>query len=193
MNGMSLKKITAPTETPVDLATAKAHVRVIGTAQDTLITVYLKAATGNLDGKDGILGRALVTQTWEYSLDAFPSEAIKIPLPPLQSITSIKYLDSAGVEQTLSSARYLVDTSGEPGWVVVDSAGWPETYDSANAVKIRFVAGYGAATEVPWALQAAVLLHVGDLFENRQIGTEKQVFENAAFDRLVWPHRIISL
>jgi uncharacterized phiE125 gp8 family phage protein len=190
---MSLKRITAPAETPVDLTTAKAHVRVIGTAQDALLTLYLEAATGNLDGKDGVLGRALVTQTWEYALDSFPSEEIRIPLPPLQSVTSIKYLDTDGVEQTLDSARYLVDTSGEPGWVVVDADGWPDTYDSANAVKIRFVCGYGAGTAVPASLKAAVLLHTGDLFENRQIGVEKQVFENAAYDRLVWPYRIIAL
>jgi uncharacterized phiE125 gp8 family phage protein len=190
---MSLKLITAPAETPVDLATAKAHVRVIGTAQDDLITLYLNASTGNLDGKDGILGRCLVTQTWEYALDAFPSEEIKIPLPPLQSVVSIKYLDTDGVEQTLSSARYLVDTSGEPGWVVVDEDGWPETYDSANAVKIRFIAGYGAATAVPAALRSAVLLHTGDLFENRQIGNDKQVFVNDAYDRLTWPYRILSV
>ena len=158
---MSLKRITAPTETPIDLATAKAHTRVIGTAQDTLITLYIEAAPANLDGKDGLLGRALVTQTWEYSLDSFESQAIEIPLPPLQSVTSIKYLDTSGIEQTLSSARYTVDTASEPARVVVDADGWPDTYDSANAVTIRFVCGYGAATAVPSSLKAAILLNVG--------------------------------
>ena len=190
---MALKRITAPTETPVDLATAKAHVRVIGTAQDSLITLYLEAATANLDGKDGILGRGIVTQTWDYSLDSFPSEAIEIPLPPLQSVTSIKYFDTTGVEQTLSSARYFVDTASEPGWVVVDADGWPSTYDSANSVTIRFVCGYGAATAVPSSLKAAILLAVGDLLENRQTGTDKQIYTNDAADRLTYPYRMLGL
>lgn len=190
---MALKLINPPAETPIDLALAKAHTRVIGTGQDLLLSFYLEAATSNLDGKEGILGRALVTQTWEYSLDSFPCEVIEIPLPPLQTVTSIKYLDTAGAEQTLSSARYTVDSASEPGRVVIDADGWPDTYDSANAVVIRFVCGYGAATAVPSSLKAAILLNVGDLFENRQTGTAQQVFTNDAADRLTYHYRMLGL
>ena len=190
---MSLKLITAPSTDPVDLATAKAHCRVIGTSEDSLITLYSSAATGNLDGPNGVLGRALVTQTWEYVLDSFPSEAIQMPLPPLQSVTSVKYIDTNGVEQTLSNTRYTVDTSGDPGWVIVDADGWPETMDTANAVTIRFVCGYGAAGLVPAPLRSAILLHIGDLYENRQIGAEKQLYANDAYDRLIFPYRKLGL
>jgi uncharacterized phiE125 gp8 family phage protein len=190
---MSLKLITAPATNPVDSATVKAHLRVIGTSEDALIDLYTTAATGALDGVNGLLGRCLVTQTWEYVLDSFPSPEIKIPLPPLQSITSIKYIDTAGAEQTLDSARYAVDTASDPGWVVVDEDGWPDTSDTANAVTIRFVAGYGAAASVPAPLRSAILLHVGDLFENRQIGAEKQLFVNDAYDRLTYPYRKLGL
>jgi uncharacterized phiE125 gp8 family phage protein len=190
---MSLKLITAPAENPVDSATVKAHLRVIGSSEDSLIAIYTSAATSALDGPTGLLGRALVTQTWEYVLDSFPSEWIELPLPPLQSVTSIKYIDTAGVEQTLSSARYTVDSASDPGGVVVDADGWPETYDTANAVVIRFVCGYGAASAVPAPLKSAVLLHAGDLFENRQIGSEKQLFSNEAYDRLTYPYRKLGL
>lgn len=190
---MALKLITAPATNPIDSATAKAHLRVIGSSEDSLITVYTDAATAALDGPNGLLGRALVTQTWEYVLDSFPSAEIEIPLPPLQTVTFIKYLDAAGVEQTLSSARYSVDTASDPGWVVVDQDGWPATFDTANAVTIRFVAGYGAAAAVPAPLRSAILLHVGDLFENRQIGAEKQLFSNDAYDRLTYPYRKLGL
>ena len=190
---MSLKQITAPSTNPVDSATVKLHLRVIGTTEDTLIDLYTLAAVSALDGPEGLIGRALMTQTWDYALDSFPSDEIKIPLPPLQSVTSVKYLDTSGVEQTLSSARYYVDTSSSPGWVVVDSDGWPETYDSANAVTIRFVAGYASAALVPASLRAALLLHIGDLFENRQNSTERQLFSNDAYDRLTYPFRILTI
>jgi uncharacterized phiE125 gp8 family phage protein len=190
---MSLKLITAPSTNPVDSATVKAHLRVIGSSEDSLIDLYTGAATSALDGPNGLLGRALVTQTWEYSLDSFPSEAIQIPLPPLQSVTSIKYIDTAGAEQTLLNTRYTVDTSGDPGWVIVDADGWPDTFDTANAVVIRFVCGYGVATAVPAPIRAAILLHAGDLFENRQIGSEKQLYSNEAYDRLTFPYRKLGL
>ena len=58
---MSLKRITAPSVEPIDLATAKLHMRVTHTAEDTLIPIYISAAVAYLDGPDGVLGRALVT------------------------------------------------------------------------------------------------------------------------------------
>jgi uncharacterized phiE125 gp8 family phage protein len=190
---MSMKLITAPSVNPVDSATVKAHLRVIGSSEDALITIYTDAATQALDGPNGLLGRALVTQTWEYVLDKFPSAEIKMPLPPIQTVTFVKYLDESGVEQTLDSARYQVDTAGDPGWIVVDADGWPATMDTANAVTIRFVAGYGLAAAVPAPIKSAILLHVGDLFENRQIGAEKQLFVNDAYDRLTYPYRKLGL
>lgn len=56
-----LKRITAPTIEPITLAIAKAHLRVTHTAEDTLIPIYISAAVSKLDGKDGLLGRAMVT------------------------------------------------------------------------------------------------------------------------------------
>ena len=54
---------------------------------------------------------------------------------------------------------------------MIDSDGWPDTYDRANAINIEFVCGYGDdAEDVPASLRAAMLLHIGDLYENRQTG-----------------------
>jgi uncharacterized phiE125 gp8 family phage protein len=77
-------------------------------------------------------------------------------MPPLQSVESIKYIDSIGDEITIDSADYTVDastgTAGAegPGWVVpnIDSE-WPTPLEAINAVRIRFVAGYAPAAESP--------------------------------------------
>lgn len=186
---MKLARITAPAAEPVSLAEAKLHLRVIHDAEDASISRMIRAAREHLDGRDGILGRALVTQTWELVLDSFPVGAIQIPLPPLQSITSVKYLDAGGVEQTLDTAEYVVDTASEPGCIApVDQ--WPATQDTVNAVHIRFVAGYGDASAVPAALAQAILLAVGDLWANRQTGLERPISQNPAFDALVFPYRM---
>lgn len=188
---MTLKRITAPASEPIDLATAKAHCRVIHSSEDSLIALYIAAAAQALDGPDGLLGRALLTQTWDYSQDGFDGDSIALPLPPLQSVTTVKYLDADGVLQTLDAGRYTVNTAD--GTVTIDADGWPTTQDVPNAVTIRFVAGYASATEVPAPIRAAMLLHIGDLFENRQIGTERQVFTNPAYDALTYPYRKLGL
>jgi uncharacterized phiE125 gp8 family phage protein len=173
---MALRLITAPAVEPFTLTEAKAHLRVIDNDDDALIAALIKAAVSHVDGKDGFLGRALVTQTWELVIDAFPAEAIKIPLPPLQSVTSIKYDDAAGIEQTLATDQYSIDTASEPGWVAPLVSGWPGTIDAINAVRIRFVAGYAPdansppdlAANVPGAVKAAMLLLIGSLYEHRE-------------------------
>jgi len=106
------------------------------------------------------------------ALDAFPEAGVGIDLdrPPVASITSIKYTDTAGVEQTITSTNYTLSLYGEARRVnpkyLYD---WPITRDSAEAVRILYVTGYTAA---PQAVKAAILLLVGHLFENRQAVSE---------------------
>ena len=121
----------------------------------------LAFAMGKFDGPNGVIDRALMPQTWELWLDAFPSDpeklAIELPLSPLQSVTSIKYLNAALAEITLSTSLYTVDAVSEPGMVVPGEDGWPETGDTINAVKIRFVAGYADAASVPGDIKGAII------------------------------------
>lgn len=130
-------------------------------ADDAQVALALAFAMGKLDGPKGIIDRALMPQTWEEQIDAFPADpaalGIELALPPLQSVTSIKYLDTDLVEQTLSAALYAVDTTREPGMVVPGEAGWPTTGVAINAVKIRFVAGYADAAAVPGEIKGAIV------------------------------------
>lgn len=177
-----LTLVTPPAATPVSLDEARAHCKA-DTADDTLLQVYLDAAVAHVDGAEGVLGRCLVTQTWDYKLDAFP-ETIKVPLPILASVTSISYVDADGDTQTMSASDYRV--SGQR--ITPGDAGWPATDDVTHAVTVRFVAGYGLAVAVPAAIKAAILLYVGDLYANREAQGE-QLFENDAAKRLLRPYK----
>lgn len=118
---------------------------------------------------------------------------IEIPLPPLQSVTFLKYYDENNAQQTLVNTRYQVDTVSEPARLIIDTAGWPNIYSRANAVTVEFVCGYGVAgSDVPASLRAAMLLHIGDLFENRQNGQAQEVYQNPAYDSLTYPYRVLS-
>lgn len=190
---MPTRLITAPLEEPVTLAQAKAHLRKTTSEEDAQIMAKIFAAR---EHAETFTRRALVTQTWELLLDRFPSgREIELPFPPLQSVTSVKYLDTNAAEQTFAAASYHVDAASTPGRVVLAStASWPSTAERPNAVTVRFVAGYGGMAAVPFTMKAAILLLVGHLFEHRE---ENQDFPVHAMplgvERLLWSDRIVRL
>ena len=115
---------------------------------------------------------AFVSQTWDLYFDNWPGgDVIGIPLWPLASVTSVKYTDEDAAESTLSSSDYLVDTVSRPGRLKLkSSASWPSvTLQELNGIVVRFVAGYGdAASDVPDPIKQAILVQVGELYENRE-------------------------
>lgn len=168
---MALTLVTAPTDLPINLGQAKAQLRITASDEDALILGYIRAAVANLDGRDGTLGRALCTQTWELALDKFPAvDFIRLPLPPIQSITSVKYVDGDGVQQTFSSANYnlTADKGVSPMVRLAYGQSWPATRNQPDAVTVRYVAGYGAMNDVPETVRQALLLMVAHFYETRQ-------------------------
>lgn len=164
---MALKLITPATELAVSLADVKAHLRVDAADEDSLITAYIGAAT---ELAEQATGRALMPQTWELTLDAFP-EAFGITRVPASSVTSLKYWDADGVQQTLASNLYTLDNADDYGHafvVPVYSGAWPSSRAQINAVALRYVAGYAAAANVPESIKAWIKLAVGSMYENRQ-------------------------
>jgi uncharacterized phiE125 gp8 family phage protein len=193
---MAYKIVTQPTSEPVSLEEAKKHLILDAdeTRDDDLLYAYIQAARCHCES---FLGRALITQTWDLYLDAFPdTNYLEIPLPPLQSVTTLKYKDSAGVLQTWDAANYIVDTINEPGRIcLANSISWPTTYDEAQAVQIRFVCGYGNASAVPQNIKHAILLKLTGLYENR--GDSERTFVTdtleQAIEALLWPERIVPI
>lgn len=155
---MPYKVTGAPAVEPIDLAEAKEHLRQPLSDDDSLITSLIVAAR---QYAEKYTRRAFITQTVECKIDYF-SDVIKLPLPPLQSVASIKYIDPDGVLQTLNPSVYLVDTDSTPGRITRDyGESWPETKPVPNAITITFVAGYGnAGTDVPDTIKLALKLYL---------------------------------
>lgn len=162
---------TAPVNDPVTLAEVKQHLRVDFTDEDARITDFIKAATQRLDGRDGALGRCLITQTWKLTLDTFNSE-IPIPLPPCQSIDAITYVDPDGITRTLASTEYQAFALGTiDGAMLRPSYGksWPTIRNVPEAVTITFTAGFGDDPEdIPEPIRTAIKMRAGHLYENRE-------------------------
>lgn len=159
------KILTPPASEPVTLIEAKAHVRVTHNNDDAYITLLIKAAREHVEAMSG---RALMPQTWELYLDAFPLDNIKLAYPPMTSVTHVKYLDTAGALQTILNTDYAVDSISEPGWVMEPVNGWPTAGKYANAVVVRFITGYADAASVPESLKMAMKLVIGHLYVNRE-------------------------
>ena len=157
-------RVTSAPEAVVDLVSAKDHLGIDHNDHDDLIDAYVAAATGHLDGPDGWLGRALGVQTLEARLDAFPcGEILRLRYPPFVDVTSIKYDDEDGVEQTLDPENY--DVFDPLGVQLAVDCEWPAARVRKGAVRVTYEAGY---TELPKAIRAAILLMVGDLYANRE-------------------------
>lgn len=189
---MTYKLITAPTEEPISRTEAKLQCRVDGTDEDTLIDALIVAAREMAEHETG---RALCTQTRELVLDAFP-ESFKLDGGKTQSIVSIKYLDTTGTEQTLDPQDTLPDLDSEPAYISIGyGLAWPESYPVPNAVRVRYVCGYGAAADVPGAIKSWMLLAVGALYANREAFGSGQQFSlpDRFWHRLLDPYRIYEV
>ncbi|KAB2787784.1 hypothetical protein F9K97_07545 [Brucella anthropi] len=177
-------RTVAPATTPISLAEAKAHLRVEHDDQDALITAQIEAATSLLDGHVGILGRALVTQTWQQDLAGFAAR-MPLPLSPVSAVVSVSFFDTSNVQQMLDAGLYALQTDARGTCVILQPGqSWPATYPRPDAVSITFTAGYGSASDVPAPIRQAILLIVQRLFD----GADTSI--DAAVDRTV--HALIT-
>ncbi|HEY3363953.1 MAG TPA: head-tail connector protein [Symbiobacteriaceae bacterium] len=145
------------------------------------------------------LRRALITQTWNLVLDQFPydEDRLTIPLPRLQSIGTISYVNSANISANWDSSNYIVDTGSEPGRLILAYARlWPIYIpQSANSVTIPFTCGYGStADKVPQPIRQGLKLLISHLYENRETvitGRGMQAIEVPFTVDALWaPYRI---
>jgi uncharacterized phiE125 gp8 family phage protein len=186
---MIWKLITPPASEPVSLDEAKAQLRVDGSDDNTFISGLITAARLYFEET---ARRSLITQTWRLSLDEW-SDEIELPRPPLQSISFIKYKNAAGTETTLSTSVYLVDAESEPGRVVLaKDQSWPsdELY-KVNPIQITYIAGYGAAADVPEQMKQAIKLIIGHWYENREATIAGTIMKEIplGIDSLIWLNR----
>ena len=170
---MALELVTAPANPPLFLADVKDHLRVLSNDEDQLILGLMEVVRQRLDGRDGYLGRALLTQTWDCWIDwNFPPDIcpIEMQLAPLQSVTFIKYIDPDGNQQTVDASVYTVDTKSTRSRILTAyNQYWPPCRFIINAVQIRGIFGYGATpNDVPQPIRQAMLMMIGHLYENRE-------------------------
>lgn len=166
---MGLSLVSAPATEPITTAEVKSQCRIDISDDDTYLGRLITAAR---QYAEGITRRAFVAQTWDYTLAAFPTDAIELPIQPVTSVSSVSYVTPAGATATFTygtspdTPKYDVLTDGPRTRIIPKyNLTWPETRDHGNAVTVRFVGGY---TTMPEDLKQGLLLLVAHWYEHRE-------------------------
>ncbi|WP_242149602.1 head-tail connector protein [Sphingomonas sp. BAUL-RG-20F-R05-02] len=163
--------VITPPEPVITREQAKAHLNVDHDDDDTLIDIYVAAATGQIDGPDGWLGRSLGRQTLEARFDTIATDWCDLPLPcaPVAELVSISW--TGADHQPRVADLTTIDLIGN-SICVSGLAPWNDVRVGREVLKVRYVAGYET---LPAAIVAAILLMVGDLYRFRETASDQGV------------------
>lgn len=196
MSQTNPRRTVEPSVEPITLAEAKEWAKIDGTAEDSKITALIKAARQQVEQ---YLNRTLITTTWAYRKDSFPTalssiesveggllsgynseyeaEAkfygvqpsdIVLPMGNVQSVTSVKYIDRDGNEQTVAADTYFL-ARGQ--YITPEtSKQWPGigTMRNRDGVEIVYVAGFGdTAADVPDDIKTAIKMLVAEMYDQQ--------------------------
>ena len=174
---MGLMLITPPAAEPLTLAELKSWLKVDIGDDDDLITAIGKGARGVVEDHTN---RALITQTWKLTLPRLGPQPVRLPIWPVQSVSSVTYTDWQGTSQTWTGPGWALSAAEPPEIVPAYNQLWPIQWAGgltlgprADAAAVTFVAGYGAAgAAVPEPLKLAIRLLVGHYYNQRRLIVE---------------------
>ena len=206
LDHFGLQLVTPPASEPVSLSDAKAWLRVDSddTSQDAIIGYLITSARQRCERVSGL---ALLTQTWQLSLDRFPGgyagtlpgdpitaggdywrlgldsdpRVIRLPRPPLQSVSSVTYLDGTQTLQTLATSVYQVDANSEPARLLpAYGQYWPYAIAVLGSITVTYVAGYASTAVLPTEIVARLLAHIAYCYRNRE--DQDQAYLDSLFE-----------
>lgn len=160
------KVTTEPTVEPYDMVRAKQYMRIDLDDENENINALLKASRIWVED---YLRRKLISQTITLYRWSF-SEAMLLPCPPFLSLTTFKYVNTAGTLTTVDSSFYAIDSTTEPARV---RRAYDQSYPSPrwqwDAIQIAYKAGYGTTADtVPEQIKIGIYQMALHLFENRE-------------------------
>ncbi len=148
--------VTAASGNVVSIATLAEHLRIDAREEDVVLGDLLSEAVAAVEE---YTRRRLLTQTWDESFDRFANPLV-LSETPVQSVTSVTYIDSNGELQTLSADIWeFAYLDGQPCVRRKYDQDWPSVRSHKDVVIVRYVAGYGDSGDVPDSLSKAVRVH----------------------------------
>lgn len=172
---------TPPVAEPMDIATARRHLRVVHTVEDDDISDWITAAREHIED---VCERAIMPQQWTERQQGFPLE-IELRGQTVREVKQVRYLDMGGEWQILPPSAFILDQAKD-GAFLRPAPG--EVWPSAQRVEVLYDLGYASADKVPRRVISAMKLLVADFYVNRGasvLGMSR--VDNPALDRLLFP------
>jgi len=157
----------APVSSPVTVEDARLHLDLDDNYYDSQLDRLIDVARRRVEQDTR---RSLVTQTHVLSMDTFPSNGIiELPTAPVQSVTSVTYVDTADATQTFT--EYTLDSNNTPSRLVLnDGESFPTVRGHYDDVKVTYVSGYGSTVaSVDPVAKFAILMLISHLFNSPSV------------------------
>lgn len=187
----ALVLVSAPASLPVSVQEAKEQMRVEHSDDDALIDRLINAAVSFVDAT-GVLGKAIITQTWGQWVKPNPG-MVRLAMGPVQTVTAVEYYNTSNILTTDVLENY--EWIGPPTFKKIkprEGFTWPNTYDRPDAIRVQYQAGFGdAPSDVPEVIRHALMMLVSNWYENREnelIGTISKTLP-FGFDELIGSQR----
>ncbi len=158
-----------PVASPVTIEDARLHLDLDDNYYDSQLDILIDVARRRIEQDTR---RSLITQTHVLSMDTFPSNGIiELPTAPVQSVTSVTYVDTNDATQTLSASTYSVDSNNTPSRIVInDDESFPTVRAHYDDIKVTYVSGYGSTVaSVDPVAKFAILMLVSHLFNSPSV------------------------
>lgn len=189
---MTYALITPPAAEPVALAELKAHLRLDGAEEDTLLASLIRVARLHLEQSVGL---ALISQSWRLYLDQWPEAgAVTIARGPVRAIDAVRFYDELGAEAEIVLDGHVLDGIARPARLWLRHR--PDPRRAINGIEVDFTAGFGdGGADVPDMLKRAILVHAAHMYAFRgAVPVEMQpAGMPEGYDRLVAPFRLRRL
>lgn len=158
---------TDPAIEPVSVAELQAHARIDDAENQTELQAMIASARKAIE--EGHVWRALINQACVDKFDWFACK-MELRWPTVQSVTSVQYVDTDGVTQTVSTDVYELGQAGGIGVVRLKfNQSWPSARSQADAITITYTAGYGTSPDdVPEPIRQAILIYANWLYVARE-------------------------
>ena len=159
---------TAATLTPITVDEVKSNSRITGSDENMLLYQMILSAVSQWES---LTGMALLSQTVTDKWQAWPMKnCLDLARWPVQSVSAVAYIDSTDASTAVSSSLYRVETASNPARVWLNyNQSWPTaTLQNGLPISATYLAGYTSASAVPSSIRQALLLAVGDIYENRE-------------------------
>ena len=157
---------TGPAAVAVTAEDVREHSRIDSHEEDPVLTTLTTAAQS---AAEEYCWSKFITQTFDQYFDSF-ADMLVLQFPPAGTVAYVHYIDTDGVEQTLSTDVW---EQGEVDGVGVVrrkfNQSWPtDVRAHPDSVIVRFTCGYGDASNVPQPIKQAIEIHAAHYYEFRE-------------------------